>query len=212
MAQTPIEIKLLGLVDYYDTWQSMRRFTDQRTDQTPDELWVVEHPPIYTQGQAGKPEHLLRNNGIAVVQTDRGGQITYHGTGQLIIYPLLDIKRKKLGVREFVTRIEQSVIKALAVNGIESVAKSDAPGVYVRGEKIASLGLRVRRGCSFHGVSINVAMDLAPFLSINPCGYARLRMTQVRDHDPNFINFDHFKQQYIVALLAELECFAVDAE
>jgi len=158
----------------------MQTFTDSRTADTPDEIWLLEHEPVYTQGQAGKPEHLLHRTDIPVVQSDRGGQITYHGPGQLIAYLLLDVRRKGLGVRELVTALEQAVIRLLAGYGIAAVAKPDAPGVYVNGAKIASLGLRIRRGCSFHGLALNVDMDLSPFLHINPCGYAGLAMTQCR--------------------------------
>lgn len=157
----------------------MRTFTDTRDEHTQDELWFTEHPPVFTQGQAGKPEHLLSPGDIPVVQTDRGGQVTYHGPGQMVAYPLLNLRRLHLGVRELVTQLEQSVVQCLARWGIEAAAKADAPGVYVQGQKVASLGLRVRRGCSFHGVSLNVDMDLAPFLRINPCGYNGLQMTQV---------------------------------
>ena len=163
----------------------MSDFTNQRTPDTPDQLWLVEHPPVFTQGQAGKAEHLLFPSDIPVVQTDRGGQVTYHGPGQLVAYPLLDLRRLNIGVRELVTRIEQTIVATLAYYGIESVAKPDAPGVYVNGDKIASLGLRVRRGCSFHGLALNVDMDLSPFQRINPCGYQGLAMTQIRVLMPN---------------------------
>lgn len=163
----------------------MTDFTNQRTPETLDQLWLVEHPPVFTQGQAGKAEHLLFPGDIPVVQTDRGGQVTYHGPGQLVAYPLLDLRRLNFGVRELVTRIEQTIIATLAHYGIESAAKADAPGVYVNGDKIASLGLRVRRGCSFHGLALNVAMDLAPFQRINPCGYQGLAMTQIQNLIPN---------------------------
>ncbi len=163
----------------------MTAFTNQRTPQTPDELWVVQHPPVFTQGQAGKPEHLLNPGAIPVIQTDRGGQVTYHGPGQVVLYPLLDLRRLHLGVRELVTAIEQAIIDYLATLAISAYAKREAPGVYVLRQglehKIASLGLRVRRGCSFHGLALNVAMDLTPFGLINPCGYAGLAVTQVRD-------------------------------
>lgn len=175
----------LGQQDYHTTWQAMTDFTNQRTTETPDQLWLVEHPPVFTQGQAGKSEHLLFPGDIPVVQTDRGGQVTYHGPGQLVAYPLLDLRRLNIGVRELVTRLEQTVIATLAHYGIESAAKPDAPGVYVKGDKIASLGLRVRRGCSFHGLALNVAMDLSPFQRINPCGYQGLAMTQMQDLLPN---------------------------
>ena len=163
----------------------MTEFTNQRTPETIDQLWLVEHPPVFTQGQAGKAEHLLFPGDIPVVQSDRGGQVTYHGPGQLVAYPLLDLRRLKIGVRELVTSIEQTIVATLTYYGIESAAKPDAPGVYVNGDKIASLGLRVRRGCSFHGLALNVAMDLAPFQRINPCGYQGLAMTQMKDLLPN---------------------------
>jgi lipoyl(octanoyl) transferase len=174
-------IRQLGRRDYQPVWQSMTEFTNQRAPETPDELWLVEHPPVFTQGQAGKPEHLLLPGDIPVVQTDRGGQVTYHGPGQLVAYPLLDLRRLKLGVRDLVTAIEETVVATLASYGIEAYPRPDAPGVYVAGNKIASLGLRVRRGCSFHGVALNVDMDLEPFQRINPCGYQGLAMTQMRD-------------------------------
>jgi len=175
----------LGLQDYQTSWQAMTDFTNQRTPETIDQLWLVEHPPVFTQGQAGKAEHLLFPGDIPVVQSDRGGQVTYHGPGQLVAYPLLDLRRLKIGVRELVTSIEQTIVATLTHYGIESAAKPDAPGVYVNGDKIASLGLRVRRGCSFHGLALNVAMDLAPFQRINPCGYQGLAMTQMKDLLPN---------------------------
>ena len=177
----PLEVINLGLQPYAQTWQAMTDFTNQRTPETPDQLWLVEHPPVFTQGQAGKEEHLLFPGDIPVVQTDRGGQVTYHGPGQLVAYPLLDLRRLKMGVRDLVTAIEQTIVATLAVYDIEAYPKPDAPGVYVAGNKIASLGLRVRRGCSFHGLALNVDMDLAPFLRINPCGYQGLAMTQMRD-------------------------------
>ena len=176
-----VVVRQLGLQDYRPVWQSMTDFTNQRTPETPDELWLVEHPPVFTQGQAGKPEHLLLPGDIPVIQTDRGGQVTYHGPGQLVAYPLLDLRRLKLGVRDLVSAIEQTIVATLAVYGIEAYPKPDAPGVYVAGDKIASLGLRVRRGCSFHGLALNVDMDLEPFQRINPCGYEGLAMTQMRD-------------------------------
>lgn len=159
----------------------MSDFTNQRTPETPDQLWLVEHPPVFTQGQAGKPEHLLVPGDIPVVQSDRGGQVTYHGPGQLVAYPLLDLRRLKIGVRDLVTALEQTLVATLADYGIDSAPKPDAPGVYVEGRKIASLGLRVRKGCSFHGLALNVDMDLSPFSRINPCGYQGLAMTQIAD-------------------------------
>ncbi len=171
----------LGRVDYEPTWHAMQRFTDTRNAQTPDEIWLLEHPPVFTQGQAGKAEHVLFPGDIPVVQVDRGGQVTYHGPGQLVGYLMLDVRRSGLGVRDLVTRIEQSLIDLLSGYGISACARSDAPGVYVDGAKIASLGLRIRRGCSFHGLALNVDMDLQPFQRINPCGMANLPMTQLCD-------------------------------
>lgn len=196
MAQR-LEALNLGRQDYRTCWQAMTEFTNQRTPETPDQLWLVEHPPVFTQGQAGKVEHLLFPGEIPVVQTDRGGQVTYHGPGQLVAYPLLDLKRLKIGVRDLVTYIEETIIATLAHYQIESLAKPDAPGVYVDGKKIASLGLRVRRGCSFHGLSLNVDMDLSPFLQINPCGYEGLAMTQMKDLIPDPPTLDQVQQQLV---------------
>ena len=178
LQQMPLIVRHLGIRPYLQTWQDMQTFTDQRDADTPDEIWLLQHEAVYTQGQAGKAEHLLHQTDIPVVQSDRGGQITYHGPGQLIAYLLIDVRRKGLGVRQLVTAMEQAVIALLARSGIEAVAKPDAPGVYVAGAKIASLGLRIRRGCSFHGLALNVNLDLTPFSHINPCGYAGLAMTQ----------------------------------
>lgn len=171
-------IRELGVQDYSTVWQAMQRFTDERDASTADELWLLEHPAVFTQGQAGKAEHLLMPGDIPVIKVDRGGQVTYHGPGQLVVYVLLDIKRRNLGVRQLVTLLEQILIELLANNGIKAAAKADAPGVYVDGAKIASLGLRVRKGCTFHGLALNVAMDLSPFGRINPCGYAGMQMVQ----------------------------------
>ena len=172
-------IRQLGLQPYQPIWQSMQAFTDQRSGDTPDEIWVLEHEPVFTQGQAGKPRYPLHPRDIPVVQVDRGGQVTYHGPGQLIIYLLLDLRRNKLGVRDVVSLMEEGVIATLASFGVDAYAKPDAPGVYVSEAKIASLGLRVRRGCTFHGLALNLNMDLEPFLRINPCGYAGMAMTQL---------------------------------
>ena len=174
-------VKRLGRVDYEPTFQAMQEFTAKRTTETADELWIVEHPPIYTLGQAGKPEHILRDVGIPLVQIDRGGQVTYHGPGQVVIYLLLDLPRLKIKVRELVTAIEQAVIDLLAGYGVTAERRDGAPGVYVGDAKIAALGLRIRNGCSYHGVSLNVDMDLSPFDAINPCGYAGLRVIQTTD-------------------------------
>lgn len=172
-------IRDLGLQPYGPTWQAMQKFTNERDDTAVDEIWSLQHEPVFTQGQAGKEEHLLGTGNIPVVQVDRGGQVTYHGPGQAIIYLLLNLKRKKMGVRELVTNMENALVEALAEFQVEAYAKPDAPGVYVNDSKIASLGLRVRRGCSFHGLALNLAMDLEPFLRINPCGYAGMAMTQL---------------------------------
>lgn len=177
----PPIVKHLGRVDYAPTFQAMQDFTAARTAETPDELWIVEHPPVYTLGQAGKPEHILREVGIPVVNIDRGGQVTYHGPGQVVIYLLLDLHRLKIKVRELVSSIEQAIIDLLAAHGVTAERRDGAPGVYVGEAKVAALGLRIRNGCSYHGLSLNVDMDLSPFAAINPCGYAGLKVTQTRD-------------------------------
>jgi lipoyl(octanoyl) transferase len=172
-------VRQWGRQDYHPVWQAMHEFTDQRDEETRDEVWLVEHNPVFTQGQAGKAEHLLNTGDIPVVQSDRGGQVTYHGPGQLVVYFLINLRRKKLGVRDLVTDIENLVINTLKAYDISSAARPDAPGVYVDGRKICSLGLRIRKGCSFHGLALNVNMDLSPFLRINPCGYQGMEMIQV---------------------------------
>jgi lipoyl(octanoyl) transferase len=181
-ASSVLGFRELGLMPYEPVWHAMQRFTDQRGADACDEIWLVQHTPVFTQGQAGKAEHLLLPGDIPVVQVDRGGQVTYHGPGQLVVYLLLDVRRLGFGVRELVTRIENALIELLASFDVPAAAKADAPGVYVNGAKIASLGLRIRRGCSFHGLALNVDMQLEPFQRINPCGYAGLAMTQLRDH------------------------------
>lgn len=181
--QNTLIIRQLANMDYTKVWHAMQEFTDNRGDDTADELWLVEHPPVFTQGQAGREEHLLMPGDIPVVKVDRGGQVTYHGPGQQVIYFMINLRRRKMGVRQLVTLIENSIVAALADYNIEAYAKPDAPGVYVDEKKVASLGLRVRKGCSFHGLAINVDMDLAPFLRINPCGYAGLEMVQTIDLD-----------------------------
>jgi lipoyl(octanoyl) transferase len=168
-------------MDYSQVWQAMKDFTDSRDNTVADELWLVEHPAVFTQGQAGKAEHLLVPGDIEVVKVDRGGQVTYHGPGQQVVYVMINLRRKKIGVRQLVTLIENSIVSALADYNVTAYAKADAPGVYVDEKKIASLGLRVRKGCSFHGLAMNVNMDLSPFLRINPCGYAGLEMVQTAD-------------------------------
>lgn len=174
-------IRQLSTMDYRKVWHAMQNFTDNRDEQTLDELWLVEHPPVFTQGQAGKEEHLLMPGDIDVVKVDRGGQVTYHGPGQQVIYFMINLRRRKIGVRQLVTLIENAIVAALNDYDIKAYPKPDAPGVYVDGKKIASLGLRVRKGCSFHGLALNVNMDLSPFLRINPCGYAGLEMIQTCD-------------------------------
>lgn len=170
-----------GLVDYDRCWQGMQSFTDARTPATTDEVWLLEHPPVYTLGRNGKQEHLLSTGRIPVIHCDRGGQVTYHGPGQLVVYTLLDLRRRRLGVQSLVHRLEQSVIDLLADHAVSAQRRDGAPGVYVDGRKIAALGLRVRRGCSYHGLSLNVNMDLSPFAQINPCGYRGLEVTQLAD-------------------------------
>lgn len=170
-------VRQLNQQAYQPIWEAMHQFTDHRDEHTCDEIWLVEHSPVYTQGQAGKPEHLLNPNDIPVVKVDRGGQITYHGPGQQMMYVLLNLKRLKMGVRELVTALESCIVAHLANSGIKAYPKKDAPGVYVDEQKICSIGLRIRKGCSFHGLALNVNMDLSPFSHINPCGYAGLEMT-----------------------------------
>ena len=177
-------VRTLGQQPYLQTWEAMKSFTAERDEGIADELWCLEHPQVFTQGQAGKAEHVLFPGDIPVIQVDRGGQVTYHGPGQLVVYLLLDLPRKKLGVRELVDHIEQGIVRTLAELDIDAAPRPDAPGVYVEGAKIASLGLRVRRGCSFHGLALNVAMDLEPFGRINPCGHAGMPMCQVQDFVP----------------------------
>jgi len=171
----------LGLNGYQEIWDRMRTFTEQRNAETDDEIWLVEHPPVFTQGQAGKAEHILNPGNIPVIQTDRGGQVTYHGPGQLVGYFLMDIKRRKMTIRQLVNTIEKSVIDLLAELNIQAKCRTDAPGVYVEDQKICSLGLRIRRGYSYHGLALNVDMDLKPFGQINPCGFENLKMIQISD-------------------------------
>jgi lipoyl(octanoyl) transferase len=177
----PLHLRRLGTLPYPQVYDAMRRFTDERTPHSGDELWLVEHPPVFTLGLAGKREHLLAPGDIDVVHSDRGGQVTYHGPGQLVLYPLLDLRRHRLGPRALVTVLERAVIDTLAAWNIIASARADAPGVYVKGRKIASLGLRIRRGCSYHGVALNVGNDLAPFERINPCGLVGMEVTRLAD-------------------------------
>ncbi len=179
MRDLPLRVRELGRAQYLDTWRAMQAFTDQRGADTPDELWVLEHEPVFTLGMNADPAHLLAPGDIQVVQVDRGGQVTYHGPGQLVVYPLIDLRRAGLGVRDLVTALEQAVIATAAVFGIVAATRPGAPGVYVEGAKLASVGIRVRRGASYHGAAINVDMDLGPFSRINPCGFEGLAMTQL---------------------------------
>ncbi|MDX1901735.1 MAG: lipoyl(octanoyl) transferase LipB [Gammaproteobacteria bacterium] len=177
-------LRHLGLQEYDFCWQAMKHFTDKRNEHTPDEIWFLEHPPVFTQGQNGKPEHILNTGDIPVVQTDRGGQVTYHGPGQLVVYTLIDLRRRKLNVREMVSLLENAVIQCLAQYNISAIAKCKAPGVYINDKKIASVGLRIRRGCSYHGLAFNIAMKTEPFTRINPCGFEALEITQLQEHVP----------------------------
>ena len=179
MSAPPLLLRELGQVEYLPTLEAMQAFTDSRDAQTPDELWLLQHPRVFTQGQAGKAEHVLAPADIPVIQVDRGGQVTYHGPGQWVLYLLVDLRRSKLGVRDLVTLIERSIVLLLAEYGIVGKPRADAPGVYVDGDKIAALGLRVRHGCSYHGLSLNVDMDLEPFQRINPCGHKGLQVTSM---------------------------------
>ncbi len=178
-----LRIRQLGVAEYTPVWEAMQRFTNERDAATDDEIWLLEHKPVFTQGQAGKPEHLISTGDIPVVQADRGGQVTYHGPGQLVAYLLIDLKRGQIGVRELVTLMEQKIVSVLADLAIKAAPRPDAPGVYIEpaatGAKIAQLGLRVRRGCSFHGLSLNVDMDMEPFQRINPCGYIDMEVTSI---------------------------------
>ncbi|HCR96707.1 MULTISPECIES: lipoyl(octanoyl) transferase LipB [Halomonas] len=203
----PVELHCLGRRPYLPVWEEMRALTDSRDSETPDQFWLVEHDAVFTQGQAGKPEHLLMPGDIPVVQTDRGGQVTYHGPGQIVLYPLLDVRRSKIGVRDLVSALENAVITVLADYGVSAHARPDAPGVYVKspmGEaKIASLGLRIRRGASYHGVALNVDGDLSAFQRINPCGYAGMAVTRLADLVA-LPNEHHVGQQLASALALKL--------
>lgn len=186
----PAKLRALGLQPYEIIWKDMQRFTQARTEETPDEIWVLEHFPVYTLGLNGKTEHLLDTGGIPVIKADRGGQATYHGPGQLVVYTLLDIKRLKLGIRQLVTALEESMIIALAKFGVTAVAKPEAPGVYVNDKKIGSIGIRIKKNCSYHGISLNNDMDLKPFDHINTCGYKDLQVTQLKDFGINISTGD----------------------
>jgi lipoyl(octanoyl) transferase len=200
---TVLQVSRLGLRDYDQTWHAMRRFTDDRGADTADALWLVEHPPVFTLGQAGRSEHVLNPGDIPVLQSDRGGQVTYHGPGQIVAYLLLDLRRAGIGVKRLVNLLEQAVIDLLAEHGIAAAARPDAPGVYVAGAKIASIGLRVRHGCSYHGIALNVDLDLEPFQRINPCGYSGLQVTRLIDLAPGVV-LDQVADQLADAIAGRL--------
>lgn len=197
-----MNIHQLGIQDYDRIWSQMKEFTVNRTEETPDELWLLEHFPVYTQGQAGKPEHILNNNAIKIVQSDRGGQVTYHGPGQLVAYVLMDLRRRNLGIRTLVSQLEQVLLSVLTHYNIEANIQCGAPGVYVGEKKIASIGLRVKNGCTYHGIALNVDMDLSPFLGINPCGFSKMEMTQISHFHPE-INTADVNQQFIQGFLTQ---------
>ncbi|HOP22165.1 MAG TPA: lipoyl(octanoyl) transferase LipB [Gammaproteobacteria bacterium] len=186
---TPVKIKHLGFSEYEPVWRAMQEFTDSRDKDTTDEIWTVEHPPVFTQGQAGKAEHILAAGDIPVIQVDRGGQVTYHGPGQIVIYPLIDLKRHKMGIKALVHGIEEAIIQTLSQYDVYAQRRENAPGVYVEGKKVASLGLRVRKGCTFHGLAFNIRMDLEPFSRINPCGFLGLEVVQLSEfvHNVDFL-------------------------
>ncbi len=201
-----LEIKRLGEADYAATLDAMRAYTDQRDSNSADQLWLLQHPAVFTQGQAGKAEHLLAPGDIPVVQVDRGGQVTYHGPGQWVVYLLIDLRRRHMGVRALVDLIEKSIVALLAEYGIDAAADPKAPGVYVDGRKIASLGLRVRRGCSYHGLSLNVDMDLEPFQRINPCGYTGLEVVSMAGLLPDAtLDMDAIGERLLALLAEQLE-------
>lgn len=205
----PLCRRLPGAADYLATFEAMKQFTDSRTAVTPDELWLLQHPRVFTQGQAGKAEHVLAPGDIPVIQVDRGGQVTYHGPGQWVLYLLVDLRRRNLGVRALVTLIEESLVELLAAYGIAAAPRADAPGVYVNGDKIASLGLRVRRGCSYHGLALNVDLDLEPFQRINPCGHEGLRVTSMAEQLPaTALAMEEVGERLLEVLAARLEAGA----
>lgn len=208
---TGLIVRNLGEQPYEPVWRRMQCFTAERGADTPDEIWVLSHPPVYTQGQAGLPEHILNPRDIPVVQIDRGGQVTYHGPGQCVVYLLIDIRRARLGVRELVTVMEDSIIRVLDEYGVRAATRDRAPGVYVGEAKIASLGLRIRRGCSYHGLAFNLDMDLGPFAGINPCGYQGMHVTQLRDLVPDAVASDDLAGQaadrLVEVLTGKLSCY-----
>ncbi len=199
----PIRIKHLGHQAYEPVWRAMQKFTDERDANTTDELWLVEHPPVFTQGLAGKAEHVLAAGDIPVIQVDRGGQVTYHGPGQIVAYPLINLRRHGIGVKSLVHGIEQAIIDTVAQYGVSAARKDNAPGVYVDGAKIASLGLRIRKACSFHGLAFNIKMDLEPFQRINPCGFSGLEVIQLADLAPG-VEINTVEQQLITAFCQHL--------
>jgi len=199
--QTQLRVKYLGMRLYQDVWQQMEDFTNSRNKETQDEVWIVEHPRVFTLGQAGKAEHILAAGDIPIVKSDRGGQVTYHGPGQLVVYLLIDLRRLGINVRQLVSGIEASIVKLLSTFNILASARKDAPGVYVEGKKIAALGLRIRKGCSYHGLSLNVDMDIEPYSRINPCGYSGMEMTQLRD-----LGVTDSLSQVSTLLLTHIQC------
>ncbi len=203
LANTSLTVRLLGQLAYETVWRSMQSFTQTRDAATSDEIWCLEHLPVFTQGQAGKADHLLNPGTIPVIQADRGGQVTYHGPGQLVIYIMVDIARRNLGTRDLVTLIENSLISTLQQWEINSFTREKAPGVYTTEGKIASLGLRIRRGCSYHGLALNVAMDLEPFSRINPCGFTGMAMSQIQDYCPS-PDFEAIRRSLIQQLINKL--------
>jgi lipoyl(octanoyl) transferase len=206
----PPLVRWLGAVEYEPTWRAMQEFTERRDAASPDEIWLLEHPAVFTLGMNADPAHVLGALGIPVVRIDRGGQVTYHGPGQLVVYPLIDLRRARLGVRDLVSALELTVIDYCAQLGLEAAARKDAPGVYVGGRKLASIGIRVRRHCCYHGLSLNVAMDLEPFARINPCGYPGLEMTQLREFVPE-LSTPRAARELLPLLLARLCLAAVPA-
>lgn len=194
----------LGIQDYTEIWKRMKEFTEKRDSDTSDELWLLEHYPVYTQGQAGKPEHILNSNSIKIVQSDRGGQVTYHGPGQLVAYVLMDIRRRNLGIRTLVARLEEILISVLEHYRITANIRHGAPGVYIGDKKIASIGLRVKNGCTYHGIALNVDMDLSPFLGINPCGFVKMEMTQMSHFHPD-IQLEEVSQHFVQYFLSQFK-------
>lgn len=201
--QGGLRVRRLGRVAYADAWEGMRRFTDGRGPASADEAWLLEHPPVYTLGQAGRPEHVLEAGGIPVVRTDRGGQVTYHGPGQLVAYLMVDLTRRRIGVRRWVELLEEAVLDTLAAGGVVAARRAGAPGVYVEGRKVAAIGLRVRHGCTYHGLALNVDLDLTPFSRIDPCGYPGLAVTSLRELGVGW-GLDETGDRLLAALLRRL--------